>query len=116
MHISGTIVGTAGENFELMCTMRVVDHLIANATPTLQWSGGSVGSVNVTESDTTTSGATNMRTLTFSHLNTSHGAEYTCHAEISILPINVTKTSRERRAVIVQSKSRLCLAHLSCGK
>ena len=117
MDISGTVVGTAGENFELVCTMRVVDHLIANATPTLQWSGGSVGSsASVTESDTITSGVTSTRTLTFSPLSTSHGTEYTCQAEINILPINVTRTSRERRAVMVQSKSHLCLAYLSCGK
>ena len=103
--ISGAMVEMTREKFELMCTMTVVDHLIGNATRTLQWSGGRVGSANVTESDTTTSGVTSTRKLTFDPLSTSHGTEYTCQAEISILPINVSRTTSERRAVMVRSKS-----------
>ena len=105
MNISGAIVGAAGERFELTCAMTVVEHLIANAIRTLTWSGGSVGSTaSVTESETTHNGVTSTRTLTFSPLSTSHGAEYTCHAEISIPAISVTRTASESRAVIVQSK------------
>ena len=109
MNISGAIVGIAGENFVLTCTMTVVDNLVANATQTISWSGGSVGSVM--ESKATHSGNVTMRTLTFSSLNTSDGAEYTCLAEISVSSINVTRTGSETRAVIVQSKSlHLCPA------
>ena len=46
-----------------------------------------------------------MTTLTVSPLNTSHGAEYTCQAEISIPSISVTSSGSESRAVMVQSKS-----------
>ena len=105
VNISGAIVSAAGERFELTCTMTVVDHLIANAIRTLTWSGGSVNrGASVKESETTTSGVTSSRTLTFSPLSTSHGAEYTCQAEISIPSINVTSSGSESRAVMVQSQ------------
>ena len=105
MNISGATVGAAGERFEFICTMTIVEHLIANTIRTVTWSGGSVGSgASVTESETTHSGVTSTRTLTFSPLNTSHGANYTCQAEISIPSISVTSSGSESRAVMVQSK------------
>ena len=103
MTISGPITGTAGEEFQLTCSVSVVEHLIAQ--PTVQWSGGSVDSGNgVTQSDTTHSGVMSMRTLTFSRLRTSHGAQYTCQANINISSISVMKTGNESRDVMVQSK------------
>ena len=71
-------IGVAGEELVVKCTVNVVEHLI------VQWSGGSVGGSGVIESNTTHSGTFSMRTLTFTHLNISHGADYTCQAEISI--------------------------------
>ena len=101
MTISGPTTGTAGEEFQLTCSVSVVEHLIAQ--PTVQWSGGSVDSGNgVTQSDTTHSGVMSMRTLTFSHLRTSYGAQYTCQADINISSISVTRS--ESRDVMVQSK------------
>ena len=101
--MSGVTRGTAGEELLLTCTVTVVEYLTVH--PTVWWSGGSVGrSGSVTESETTHSGVTSVRMLTFHPLNTSHGAEYTCQAEITIPSISVTKTSSESRAVIVQSK------------
>ena len=95
--------GTAGEELVLTCTVTVVEHLTVH--PTVQWSGGSVNSSDsVTESETTHSGVTSMRTLTFSPLNTSHGAEYTCQVGISIPSISVTSSGSDSRAVMVQSK------------
>ena len=93
----------AGEEFQLTCSVSVVEYLITQ--PTVQWSGGSVDSGNgVTESDTTVSGVTSMRTLTFSPLHTSHGAEYTCQADISIASISLMRSASESRDIIVQSK------------
>ena len=95
--------GTAGEDLVLTCTATVVEHLTVNST--VQWSGGSVGSgASVTEGETTRNGVTSMRTLTFSSLSTSHGAEYTCQAEISVPAINMTRNGSGSRTVMVQSK------------
>ena len=103
MTISGPTTGTAGEELQLTCSVSVVEHLTAQ--PTVQWSGGSVDSGNgVTQSDTTHSGVMSMRTLTFSPLRTSHGAQYTCQADIAISSISVMKTRSESRDVMVQSK------------
>ena len=102
--ISNVTSGTAGEQLVLTCTVTVVESLIV--TPTVQWSGGSVGrSTSVTESETTHSGDTSSRALTFSPLNTSHGAEYTCQAEISIPSISVTKAANESKSLSAQSKT-----------
>ena len=101
--ISGVNSGTAGEELQLTCTMTVVDHLTSSTLITVQWSGGSVGSVGITESATTHSGVISTRTLTFTPLLTSHGAEYICQAEISIPSISVVKTGSNRIAVMVKS-------------
>ena len=101
--ISGPTTGMAGEEFQLTCSVSVVEYLITE--PTVQWSGGSVDSGNgVTESDTTVSGVISMRTLTFSPLHTSHGAEYTCQADINIPSISLMRSVSESRDVMVQSK------------
>ena len=99
----GLASGTAGEDLVLTCTVTVVEHLTVQ--PTVQWSGGSVGSgASVTQDETTPNGVTSMRTLTFSPLSTSHGAEYTCQVGISIPSISVTSSGSDSRAVMVQSK------------
>ena len=93
----------AGENFQLTCSVSVVEYLITQ--PTVQWSGGSVDSGDgVTESDTTVSGVTSMRNLTFSPLHTSHGAEYTCQADINIPDISLMRTVDNNTDVMVKSK------------
>ena len=103
--ISGATVGIAGQTYQLTCIMTVVDHLTADATRTIQWSGGSVGLEDgVTESVTSSDGVNSTRTLTFSPLHTSHGAEYTCQAEINISSINVSKTDSGSVDVMVRSK------------
>ena len=102
MTITENTSGTAGLEFSLTCSVTAVEYLIVQAT--LQWSGVSVGSSGVTESDTTLSGSVSARTLTFNPLRTSHGGEYTCQAKASISSINMTWTGSEGRVVIVQSK------------
>ena len=88
----------------LTCTVTVVEQLTVH--PTVQWTGGSVNrSASVTESETTHSGVTSSRTLIFSPFSTSHGAEYTCQAQISMPSIDVTSSDSKSRDVMVQSKS-----------
>ena len=95
--------GTAGNDLKWNCTVTVVEYLTVE--PTVQWSGGSVGSGNgVMVGDTTHSGVMSMRTLTFSPLRTSHGSLYTCQADINIPSIDLRKTTSEERNMLVQSK------------
>ena len=92
---------TAGEEFQLTCTVAVPEHLAVQ--PTVQWSGGSVGSDGVTVSATNHSGATSTRTLRFSPLMTSHGAQYTCHTTINMPIISVMRMGSNSTDVNVQS-------------
>ena len=107
--ITGPTTGVAGGSLQLTCSVSVVEYLVAQ--PTVEWSGGSVGSEDVTESDTATSGVTSERNVTFSSLRTSHGAQYTCQAEVNILYISLVKTGSGSRAVMVQSE---WLHHVLC--
>ena len=101
MSTDGAVISTAGDEIELTCNVTVPENLTVQ--PTVQWSGGSVGSEGVTESATNHTGAISTRTLTFSPLLTSHGAQYTCQAEINISSINVTKTGSMIVDIFVQS-------------
>ena len=94
-------MGTAGDELQLTCNVTTVDNLVESALVTVQWSGGSVGSDEVTEDNTTNSG---VGTLTFNPLLTSHGAQYTCQAMINISSINVMVTSSGSIAIMVKSK------------
>ena len=58
-----------------------------------------------TESETIfLNGTTAVRKLTFSTLNTSHGAQYDCQAVITISDIMVSSTESDRRNLVVQSE------------
>ena len=94
-------MGIAGDELQLICTVTTVDYLVASAVLTVQWSGGSVGESEVTES---TNGVTSMKTLTFNPLLTSHGAQYTCTAIIDIPSINMMMTGSDSTNIMVQSK------------
>ena len=89
--VAGDELGTAGDELLLTCTVTVVDGLTVQ--PTGLWSGGSVGGDGVTESVAVISGNSNVRTLTFSPLLTSHGAQYTCQATINLPFINYTTSN-----------------------
>ena len=74
--------------------MRVVEHLIS--VPSVEWSGGSVGrGDSVIESNTTQNAVLSTKTLTFNPLHTSHGALYTCMADIIDQSINLTKNGKK---------------------
>ena len=103
MAITGPTTGVAGEGLQLTCSVSVVEYLVAK--PTVQWSGGSVGSGDgVTESATAISGVMSERSLTFSPLCTSHGADYTCQAEVSISSLSLMKIGNRSREVMVHSE------------
>ena len=105
MNIGGlpVIYRTGGEDFNLTCIVTVVEYLTVE--PTVQWSGGSVGSGNgVMVGDTTHSGVMSMKTLTFSPLCTSHQGAYICQSTINTTLIN-EKTDKAFAYVIVHSPS-----------
>ena len=111
MAITAPTTGVVGEGVHLTCSVSVVEYLVAE--PTVQWSGGSVDSEDVTESDTATSGVMSERSVTFNPLRTSHGAQYTCQAEVSIPSISLVRTGSSSRDILVQSE---WLHHVLCAR
>ena len=110
--LSSTSIVKAGENFVLTCHVNVTDYLTVE--PTVQWSGGSVGSGNgVMVGDTTHSGVMSMKTLTFSLLRTSHTALYICQADINIPSIDLRKDNYIQYILLVESKRSDCDTHQS---
>ena len=103
MIISGPTTAIAGEQLVLTCTVRVVEHLIS--VPSVEWSGGSVGRGDgVIESNTTHNGVMSVKTLMFNPLHPSHGALYSCMADIKDQFINLTKNVKEDVRLVVQCK------------
>ena len=101
--ISGPKSARAGEDLVLTCTVEVIEHLIS--VPSVEWSGGSVGSGNdVIEGNTTHNENISEKTLTFSPLHTSHGSLYTCTANINIQSINLNRTGIESAPIRVTCK------------
>ena len=103
--ISGVNTGTVGDQLQLICTVTTEEHLTPSAQLTVRWTGGSVGASGVTQTDTATSGTTSTRNLTFSSLNTSHGAQYSCEAVIMISSITVVKSGSDSSDIMVQSEA-----------
>ena len=58
----------------------------------------------VIESNTTNNGVISEKTLTFNLFHTSHGALYTCMADIKDQSINLTKNGKEDVHLVVQCK------------
>ena len=101
--ITGPGTGVAGGSLQLTCSVSVEEHLVAE--PTVQWSGGSVGSVDVTES-AVPHGVRSERNVTFNPLRTSHRAVYTCQANVRIIftSISLVKTGSKSIEVMIQSE------------
>ena len=104
--ISGPFFGRAGKDLELICGVRVVEHLIAQNIDIIhvEWSGGSLGSGNGVMEHITHNGSYISNVLIFNPLLPSHGARYTCQARINISSIDLLKMGRDNRNVVVQSK------------
>ena len=95
--------GIAGDDLKWRCNVTVVEYLTVE--PTVQWSGGSVGSGNgVMVGDTTHSGIMSIRSLTFSPLRTSQSSQYICQANIIIPSINLRKIHQIQNILFVKSK------------
>ena len=97
--------GKAGGDLVLTCKVEVKEYLIV--TPTVEWiSNGRImiSRNGVRVDETTHSGVTSMKRLTFSPLCTSHQANYTCKADINISSISLKRTRNETANVVVQSK------------
>ena len=103
VYISEPTTGVAGDEFSLTCFVTTVPHLTSSAELSIVWSGGSVD--RATESETIfLNGTTAVRNLTFSPLNTTHGAQYDCQAMINVSDIMVSSTESDRRILLVQSE------------
>ena len=102
MTISGPSIGRVGEDLVLTCGVRVVEHLIAKAIVHVEWSGGSLGSGNGVVKHINGSYISN--TLMLNDLFPSHGAMYTCQAEINISSLNLLKMASDNINVIIQCK------------
>ena len=87
--------------------MPVVEHL--GQSPTLDWSGGSVGQLGVAVTDLTTLGGTIWRNISFSPLKTSHGGQYVCQANLSVPAIALPETWASSRDLSVQSERLRCV-------
>ena len=106
MAVSGPTTGRVGDMTELTCTVTTVAHLSPDAELTVTWSGGSERDSRVMESETVAvSGTTSERTLSFSSLNTSHGAQYTCQAVVNIPLIGLMKTGSDSTDLRVKSEA-----------
>ena len=94
--VSSPPVTEAGQPLSLTCTATVIPHLAMD--PLLEWVGP-----NDSIMDPVGSGETFSRTLVFSPLRTSHGAQYSCRVTINITDIPVV-VSVDTVNVTVQSK------------
>ena len=93
---------TAGEVVELSCSVSVVERLVQS--PTLDWSGGSVGQPGVVVTNLTILGSTIWRNISFSPLKTSHGGKYVCQAELSMPTIDLQEAWNSSTDLLVQSE------------
>ena len=117
MTISGPSIGTAEEDFVLICGVRVVERLIAQNISTVQveWSGGSLSSQDEIMDGIIHNGSYVSKALIFNPLLPSHGARYTCQAEINISSINLLKTASDIQNIIVQCKlSNMSSKEINC--
>ena len=94
MTISGPSIGTAGEDLELICSVRVVEHLISQKsidTVHVEWSGTSGASENHLMQSIIRNGSYISKALIFNPLLLSHETRYTCQARINISSINLLR-------------------------
>ena len=98
--VSSDVESVAGQFVELTCTVTVVEEQVK---PFVSWTGNSVGSSGVLQSETLVTGATSVRNLTFDPLLTSHGGLYTCRTEIYVLS-KLIHTTMNQSHLTVQSE------------
>ena len=110
---------TAGNTYTLVCRVSLVEDLVVDPNPSVVWldsSGRTVSGVNITAGRTTIEGNVITRNLTFNFLRTSHGGEYTCQANISVLSISIANLSNSTSTFItVKSRLICCSIRFACA-
>ena len=101
------------EEYNINCTVEVIDRLIV--TPTIVWIKDSVNTSLVSDDLNTISVPSVLSNISdtmyslslfFSSLNTSDAGQYTCQATITVNEINVTRTNSNVQNLSLQSKSK----------
>ena len=106
-----TGIARPGEEYNITCTVEVIDRLIV--TPTIVWIKNSVNTSLVSDDLYTISVPSVLSiisdtmyslSLFFSSLNTSNAGQYTCQATITVNEINVTVSTTNSLDLPLQSK------------
>ena len=96
---------TAGEDYELICTVEVVEGLVVQ--PTVAWldpTNQTASQPNITVGTAQRNGVNTTLTLTFNLLRTSHMGQYTCQAIINIQEVFIDVIGMQTFDVVVASK------------
>ena len=111
MNIITTGIARLGKEYNITCTVEVIDRLIV--TPTIVWIKDSVNTSLVSKDLNTISVPSVLSiisdtmyslSLFFSSLNTSDAGQYICQATITLNEINVTVTNTSVLDLPLQSK------------
>ena len=111
MNIMTTGITRPGEEYNITCTVEVIDRLIV--TPTILWIKDSVNTsllsddlntISVPSVVSNISDTMYSLSLFFSSLNTSDAGQYTCQATITVNKINITVTNTSVLDLPLQSK------------
>ena len=98
--------GTAGEEYQLICTAEVVEELVVQ--PTVSWldpTNQPASQPNIAVVTAQRNGvSTTLLTLTFTPLRTSHMGRYTCRAIVNIQEVSIDVTGMQTFNIIVASK------------
>ena len=92
----------AGNTYTLVCQVSVVEGLVVN--PNVVWldsNGTTVSGLDITVGGPSIEGSVVTHNLTFSPLHTSHGGDYTCQANVSVVSISLSSSNLTR--ITVQS-------------
>ena len=108
-----TGIARPGEEYNITCTVEVIDRLIA--TPTIVWIKDSIN-ISLASDDLNTISVPSVLSnisdtmyslsLFFSSLNTSDAGQYTCQATITVNETNITVTNNSVQDLSLQSKSK----------
>ena len=111
MNIMRSGITKAGEEYNITCTVEVIDRLVV--TPTIVWIKDSVNTSLVSDDVMTISVPSVLSNISdtryslslfFSSLNTSDAGQYTCQATITLNEINVIITHTNMLHLPLQSK------------
>ena len=97
--------GTAGEEYQLICTVEVVEGLVVQ--PTVAWldpTNQTASQSNITVGTAQRNGVNTILTLTFTPLRTSHMGQYTCQAIVNIQEVSIDVMGMQTFDIIVASK------------